>query len=470
MNSKYKTLLKDTLVFAMGSLGSKLILFFLVPLYTNYLSTEEYGISDLVSTFSQLLIPITSLVIGNAVIRFGMKNSEKPEDVAVASFVVLGMATVLMVLITPLLGLYEPIREWRVYLCFQVIFSNFAEIEKTYLKVKNRNRWFSIISIIQTAALAGTNVLLIIVFHFGIRGYLISNIVAAAIGTLIAFFVSNLHHDLRKGKLDISLLKRMVLYSSPLIASNVSWWVVHSSDKIMIEGMITASALGIYTAATKIPSLINVIIAIFNQAWGISSIREIESTSDTGFYKSVFRLFCVVLFGACLFFIMFIKPFMDIYVGDEYKEAWRYTPLLLVAAVFYSVTAFIGSMYSALQQTKHDMWTTVLCATINVVANYFGIKLIGTWGAILGTVTAFFVCSIVRLIDINRLMSFKVPLSYWINTFIIICYSIIITLQLRVFIVSILVSVLFIVVNRKELFLFFDRINSGIVSVRSRSQ
>ena len=72
MNDKYKALFKDTIIFAIGNLGSKMILFFLVPLYTNYLTTEEYGTADLIFTVAQLVVPVVSLTIYDAVIRFGL--------------------------------------------------------------------------------------------------------------------------------------------------------------------------------------------------------------------------------------------------------------------------------------------------------------------------------------------------------------------------------------------------------------
>ena len=71
-NTKYKTLFKDSLIFAIGNIGSKMIVFFLVPFYTYYLTPDEYGVSDLVFTISQLTIPFFSLVIFDAVIRFGL--------------------------------------------------------------------------------------------------------------------------------------------------------------------------------------------------------------------------------------------------------------------------------------------------------------------------------------------------------------------------------------------------------------
>lgn len=452
MNSKYKDLLKNTAIFALGSLGSKVILFFLVPLYTNFLSTAEYGIADLTSTFSQLLMPITSLMISSAVIRFGMMKGENPEDVALVSFVVIGLSTVATISTIPILSLYDPIREWKLYLVAQIVFGNIVEVEKTYLKVKNRNKLFSIISIVQTTILAGVNILLLTVLRLGIRGYLMANVAASAVGSILAFASGGLYRDLRHGRFDAGLLLRMLKYSVPLIFSNISWWFVHSSDKIMIEAMIGASSLGLYVAASKIPSLINVMIGIFNQAWGISSIKEIESTNERSFYSSVFNLFSTFLFVSCNIFIALIKPFMDIYVGNDFKGAWTYTPFLLAAAVFYSVSALIGTLYSALRKTKNDMWTTVLCAAVNVVVNYCGIKAFGVWGAIAGTLCAYLTIATVRLFDIKRLMDFTISPAFWVNTLVLLLHAMAVTTQWHSFVVSFLSLLTVVIINRSELF------------------
>ena len=77
MRNKVKKLIKDFFIFALGSLGSKVILFLLVPLYTSFLSTEEYGIADLIFTLTQVLVPIVSLSIWQGVIRFGLSKNQK---------------------------------------------------------------------------------------------------------------------------------------------------------------------------------------------------------------------------------------------------------------------------------------------------------------------------------------------------------------------------------------------------------
>ena len=77
MGSRYKTLLKDTLIFGLGNMGTKLILFVMVRLYTSYMSDAEYGIADLVFTIAQLMAPFLSVVIFDAIIRFGLSEKER---------------------------------------------------------------------------------------------------------------------------------------------------------------------------------------------------------------------------------------------------------------------------------------------------------------------------------------------------------------------------------------------------------
>ncbi len=452
MNNKYKLLFRDTLVFAIGSLGSKIIVFFLVPLYTNFLTKEEYGIADLMATLSTLIIPVASLSIDKAVLRFGMKKNLQKENVLKCSFCILALSIIIVSICIPFLDLYKPASPWKYYLIIQVLISNVSEVEKSYLKVKDKNKQLSIIGILNTAILTALNILLIAVYHTGISGYLISNIVASFICVLIYFFIAGIYKDLIKGKVSKTLLREMTSYSAPLILSGICWCVLHSSDKIMIECMVGPACLGLYTAASKIPSLINVITGIFNQAWGLSTIREYERAKDVHFYALIFNVFGVVLFLAGIVFISICKPFMLIYVGEEFREAWRYTPFLFVSAIYYSIFSFLGSIYIALQKSKNDMWTALLCSVLNIVVNYFGIKAIGTGGAVLGTLISYSVFTVVRIIDLKRYISFNINVRILlVNSLIVVLLSASVTFEKSV-LLCILICILVFILNNYKLF------------------
>ena len=450
MNNKYKALIKDTVIFAFGKFGSRLILFFLVPLYTNVLTTEEYGTSDFIFTISQLLLSIFTLTIHDSVIRFGLSKKEKRENVLLCSILVLLTATAISLLCIPIFSQYDSIGKWSIYLSFMIITTAFTDVIMNYLKVLNKNILFSVISILQSALLAIFNIIFLIALNLGVKGYLLSAILSNAICVTIAFILGKLIKEIRNAKFDKALMRRMLAFSSPLIFNNISWWIVQSSDKLMIEAIIGAAQLGLYTAATKIPSLINVLISIFQQSWGISSIKEIESTNDRRFYSNIFAAYITAIFLACLLLNTIAEPFMSIYVGKDFIQSWKYVPLLVVSATFSAISAYFGSLYGALKKSMNNMLTTIIAAILNIIINLVLIEKIGIWGAVIGTVLSYISIAIIRMFDVNRFI--KMPINYslfFTNSILIISHSLLITNQRYSITSSIIAIVLFFLINRK---------------------
>ncbi len=450
MNHKYKSLIKDTFVFSLGKFGSKMVLFFLVPLYTNYLSKPEYGTAELVFTISQLLMPLFSLVVFDSVIRFGLMKGVKRENVLRNAFFVLGITIVATGVATPLFSVYNGISEWKLYLSIMIVLAAVMDVEMNYLKIKGKNLTFSIISIVQALVLAGSNILLLACLSFGIEGYLLSTIISYACCVVLAFLVGGVLSDLRKSEFDKTLLKEMLFFSVPLIMNNISWWVIQSSDKLMVEGMISAAALGLYTAAAKIPSLINVVVSVFQQAWGISSIKEIESSKDTRFFSGVFKVYSIGVFICCILLNTIVKPFMMVYVGKEFVDSWRYVPLLVASAGFSAISAYYGSLYSALKKSINNMITTVIAAVANLVINLLFIQVCGVWGAIIGTVAAYIIIAYLRMYDISKYIKLDYSVfRFVINSLLVLGQAIIVSIDFYPIELSCIILVVYLIYNHK---------------------
>ena len=78
---KYKKLLSNTLIFAIGMFSSKLLTFFMVPFYTNVLTENELGTAGLVVQAANLLIPVVSCGVANSIIRYGLDRTFRKRDV-----------------------------------------------------------------------------------------------------------------------------------------------------------------------------------------------------------------------------------------------------------------------------------------------------------------------------------------------------------------------------------------------------
>lgn len=452
MSSKFERLAKDTIVFALGSVGSKAILFLLVPLYTNCLTAEEFGAGELILTYGQLLLPIVSCMFYDAVLRFGASIHETREDVALAGTIACGLSAALSTALLPVFWMVPSVGRWGILLSAYLSISSFYQLCINYLKAKGRNAAFAVAGIVATAITALTAILFVAVLRWGVGGYVLSSVIGVTGGALVALTRSSILADCRRGAFDRGLWKRMFAYSAPLVFTNVAWWVVNSSDRLMVEAMVGQSALGLYAAAAKIPSLINVIVAVFSQAWGLSSIREVEGDGDTKFSSDVFRFYSAVTFGAAMGAIAVVKPFMGVYVGPDFQSAWSYTPLLLSAAVFYALATYYASLYSAIKRTVNGMVTTMVCALVNVVINYFGIAAFGTWGAVLGTVCAYALLLVVRMVDVGRYLEISVDIrKLAVNSLNLLAFAVLVTVEWHALGVSVLCLSLYLVVNRTEL-------------------
>lgn len=463
MNRKYKRLFGDMGLFALGSLGSKLVLFLLLPIYTHVLTDSEYGIADLVFTLGDLILPFVSLAFYNGLLRYGLMEG-KHRNALLCTAIVFSVGSVAAVLLTPLLGLYPAVSYWKWYLCAHIVVHFARNSALVYLKVKDKNKAYAVLSIVQALLLVGLNVLFLIVFKLGIKGYLLSTILSNAVLAILALIIGGVVPDIKGASFEKPLFKEMVTYSIPFIFNDVSWGVIHSADKIMIELMISKSMLGLYTAASKIPALVNAFTAIFSQAWGLASIKEYDSTNDTKFYKNVFNYFCEAVFGVTILLITVIKPFMKIYVGSDFTESWKYVPLLLTSAAFAAISTFAGNMFGAYKQSRPIMVSTLIAGAVNVLINYLLIPVIGVFGAVTGTVASYFIVAVIRLFVLMSKTKIRFDLlKAGLLTAITLCQATLVCLGVHIYLVSAIAIVLFLLIVWKDLIFIFHTMKARFI-------
>lgn len=451
-SQKYKSLFNDTLIFAIGNFGSKIISFFLVPIYTNVLSTSQYGTADLVMTCATLLVPVFSLVIQDSVLRFGLSGEHENGSVLKCASVVFIVGSIVSLLTLPLLNYYESVSEWKYYLIAITITTMASNIMFAYAKTKGKNKLFALCSIVQTLVLALTNILLLVVFNFGVSGFLTANIAAQFISVLLLFLFTGAAFDFTCSNIDKKLLRSMIAFSTPLIANNLSWWVLNSSDRMMVEYFIDSSSLGLYSAASKIPALLSIITSIFSQAWSISAIREYYHERDNKFYSNIFSVFATAMFFGGVIIVSIVKPFMSIYVGENFYSSWSLVPLLLFGTVYYAFSAFFGSIYGALKKNIRVASTTAFAAIINICINLVFLRTLGVVAAAMSTAISYFLIGIYRMFDSQCFFKFKIDyLKFFVNTCILVFQTIMVSLDKLIYIVSLFSLALLVIVNWAEL-------------------
>lgn len=271
MWEKYKYLTKNTLIFAISSFGTKFLSFLLVPLYTNVLSTTEYGIADIITTTATLMIYIFTINISDSVLRFAIERKENQGEILAFGIRVLAIGSLVLLFA---LGLtYQThILNWNFYYYFFIflyfLFTAIYQIMTNYLRAIDEITGVAIAGIISAIVMILGNIVFLLLIKIGIYGYLLSMILGPLAGSIYCFFKAKLSWRIYlKSTCDKKTQELMIRYCVPLIFNNIALWINAFLDKYFIVAMCGTDQNGIYSIANKIPTILSTCYMVFSQAW-----------------------------------------------------------------------------------------------------------------------------------------------------------------------------------------------------------
>lgn len=410
MDKKYKSLFYDTTAFAISNFASKILTFLLIPLYTSVLSTNDYGIADLITNSINVLYPILTLNIMEATLRFAFDKDVSKDDVLFNSIIFVVISELIIVIITPIVGLFSELMH-KYWFWFSIIFLgyNLQQILSQYVKGIGKTNVFAVSGVIHTVVLIASNIVGLVVFKLGLVAYLFSMVMGYAAAVIYLIIAG--HIRIRMLKLNTTLLKDMLKFSLPTIPNNIAWWVSTSADKYVIIGYWGIAASGIYSVAYKIPSILTLLSNIFTSAWTISAIQSVGDTDSGKFQSTVYKYFnaCNVL--SCSGLILLSQFLGEILFSKDYYIAWKCVPLLLVAYLFAALSGFFSSSFRAVKYTNGLFSSTFIGAITNIILNFYFIKQFGMMGAAFTTMIGFAMTFYIRSFTVKKVVDISFDLK-----------------------------------------------------------
>ncbi len=410
--NKYKKLISDTALFMVSNFASKALVFVLLPLYTNILSTEEYGIADLMTATINLIYPILTLSISEAVLRFVMEKHNDKKEVLSSSLLLILAGTLLLSLSKPIVALFSPeLDTYWLYFCLMYLSVTLQACFSNYTKGVNKTKIFAMQGFIHTIALVALNILFLVVIKIDLQGYLLSIIIANFCSVIYMILCGRFIGDMFAKRINYSLFKDMLRYSMPMIPTIIAWWIIQTSSKYMIIAMKGIEVSGVYSVAYKIPSILSVITSIFAQAWQISAISNYGEKDNSSFINTVYKYFNLVSVLACAALVLLAKITGKILYANEFFQAWTYVPPLLLAFVFNGLSGFLAAIFTSSKKTHILMLSTGLGAIISIVLNCIFIPMWGAMGAAITTMLGFAATWAMRLYCSKKLVSIDISLK-----------------------------------------------------------
>lgn len=407
----YKYLIKNIGILTISNFATKFLSFFLLPLYTGVLSTEEYGTFDLYSTTISLLYPILSICVSDSVIRFLLeRNKDKESVISIsAKYVVVSIVAFLFLFAVNVITNAVPeLNAYKILFILVYVVTVLNSWLSGVARGQERIKDISLASIISSIGTILLNIIFLVWMKLGIVGYFVATILGTSMSIIYYVYVTNIIQSIHAATKDHNLDKEMRKYGMGLMVNSISWWLNNSLDKYMVLYMCGIAANGLISVAYKLPTVLSTIQNLFEQAWVLSAVKKYNKEDTDGFFVRTYNLYGFVMTIAASAIIMFTKILSALLFKKDFYEAWSMIPFFSIAVVFSAAAGFCGGVFAAQKRTDIISKTTFIGAIVNTILNAILIYSFGVIGGAVATMISNAVVMIVRLFYVKQQMNFQI--------------------------------------------------------------
>lgn len=385
MNKIFK-FIKTFSIYFLGTILTKLITFILLPLYSNKLSTDQFGYYDYTITILTIVVGVVCIEVWTGAIRFLLLREEKEEKARVvcSSIVLVGASLAILVIVFFVLRYMFDI-PYLNYIALYSIFYLFQSLYAAFIRGYQRNKDFVISGLLSSL----TN-FLINVYFIGFKNCGLEFLyLAFAAGALvqIVYIETRIHtmSSVRRKYWDSLLFKRLFFFCLPLFINSISYWVLTSYSKVIIINQLGSSANGIYSMGLRFASAITLVTSVLSLAWQEMVFSEKEDQKLL--YTNGLTMYYHLIIYALIIVLPILKYAYPLLINDKYIAAMTILPICLLNTLVNAYADFTGKIIIAENQTKL-IFVSSVCGAAACVLLAQG--LVGRTG-IIGVVTAIFV-------------------------------------------------------------------------------
>lgn len=408
--SGFQSFLKNVGLLTLANFGTKILSFLLVPLYTSVLTTSEYGTYDIALNTVGILIPFLTQNVVDAVLRFSMDEGRRKGDVLGVGIrhLLLSLIPIIVILgVNRALNISEPLNKMALFVALLYISQASSGVILYFARGLDRFREIAISSVMCTAVTICLNILLLAVFDFGLSGYFLANVAGPLVQSI--YLVANLkigHVD--PIHVDKGLEREMLAYSRPMIANSVAWWINSVADRYVVTWFCGIGANGVYSAASKIPSILSVVQSIVGQAWTISAVEEFDSEDSKGFFSNMYAGYNCAMVIICSLIISCNLILAKLLYANGFYSAWQFAPFLTISTVFGALAGYVGGILAAVRDTREFARSSVVGALLNIAINMLAVPIIGPLGAAIATLISYWAAWLIRMRTLKKYLKLRI--------------------------------------------------------------
>ncbi len=403
----------DIFIYAIGNLGSKLITFLLVPLYTYYISPDDFGYYDIVLTLTFLAMGFITFQLRDGTFRFLLDNEDEYTRKGVVSFSykLMAQSSLVVLLVGIVFSFFYDIRDWGWIVAFVITLSLY-EVEVQIVRGLGQNKSFVLAGILTAFQIGLYSLIFVAWLRMGIAGIFCSNILSRLVTMVIIEFRARVFKryfivSFRDKSLNRALLK----YSLPLLPNAVCWWLLGSSSRLFIEHFLGLEANGIFAVAMKFSTILETFSVIVYQAWQETAIKQYGAADRSKFFSRIFNTYILILSVLALIFVFVLKINYSWLVDSRYLESLQYLYPMFISVICFALASFYDLGYQCSKQTVRNLPGVITTTGLNLIMNYVFIRFMGIWGIVLSSILSYLFMLGFRIIDTWKFFPVKVSME-----------------------------------------------------------
>lgn len=452
---KKENFFSSLLKFAVGPLGGAVISFITVPLTTWLVDPEQFGLTTMFTLLQTLLTSFIYLGLDQAYVR-EYNNSKYSNSKLLLNSILLP----LFISGIAMIGIFFLMNPVSIYLFSEVnyllmncliVWLPFVVIERFLLlniRMQEKGLQYSMYNILTKIFIMILTIGLLLGYERTYTSIVLGTVLSQIISCIILIFLSQKQFSFKNNQIDFALIKQMLKFGVPILPSVIIVWVLNSSDRLVLNYYSTIDEIGIYFAAMKLVTALNMIQSIFASFWVPMAYRwHEEGVEKEQFEKVSYGL--GVFMGVLFIGVLLFKKIMVMILSPEYSDAQYILPFLLFSPIMYTMseTTTLGIAFS--RKTHFNIWVSLIAAIVNLVVNFTFVPLIGGVGAAMGTGIAYIAFFWARTL-ISRRYWYKFDLKfYFMNTIILLLIAMtnVIIRTSSIHLINIIFFVIFIIIN-----------------------
>lgn len=410
MLSSFNNILKSSIMYLIGNVSSKFIIFLLLPLYTKYLTPEQYGLYDLEITYLTLMLSVLFLEIWSPVLRYiyDCKDICNKYNVVKNGLFVFALSAILFVFGMIIVGGLVKI-EYLVWLILYGLLYNTTTMYNFVARGLGYNKLFAVAGFINTIIVASVNVVMIVFLHMGVISLFIASIIGLIVNVLIIEKKIALRENCLVGELDFTLIRQMLKYAIPLCMNSLSFWFLTAFNRIAISNTLTLYDNGLYAVAGKFGTILSIASSAFTLAWQETAFAQNSSIEKRSIFFSVafdkFLNFMTITFICFLPAVWYIFP---IIIDGTFGNAREFVPLCILASFLSILSGFLASIFGNYKNTNDILITTTIGAIINIALIYLLIGKVGLMAANISMSAGYLITVMMRIHRLRKNINFQV--------------------------------------------------------------